>query len=120
MKGGITDKPMKMASGAAHATVGIAGTGLGAATGVATSGLQKGGRLLKSLGSNPMKRSKSGNGNESNGGKKSFDRRSPSNFNSNNGTPRASVDYDPSVPNTSYAPVQSSSPAVKQADNNSS
>lgn len=125
VKGGIADKPMKMASGAAHATVGIAGTGLGAATGVAAGGLQKGGRLLKSLGSNPMRRSKSGNGNESNGAKKSsekksFDRRSPSNFDSNNGTPRASVDYDPSVPNTSYAPVQSGSPAVKQADNNSS
>ncbi|CAI4689726.1 ACH_G0040030.mRNA.1.CDS.1 [Saccharomyces cerevisiae] len=125
VKGGITDKPMKIASGAAHATVGIAGTGIGAATGVATGGLKKGGHLLKSLGGNPMKRSKSSNGNESNGAKKSsekksFDRRSPSNLNSTSVTPRASLDYDPSVPNTSYAPVQSASPAVKPTDNTSS
>ncbi|EJS42515.1 tcb3p [Saccharomyces arboricola H-6] len=125
VKGGIADKPMKMASGAAFATVGMAGSGLGAATGVATGGLKKGGHLLKSLGGNPMRRSKSGNGNESNGAKKSlekksFERKSPSNLNSVNGTPRASLDYDPSVPNTSYAPVQSSSPVVKQADTSSS
>ena len=124
VKGGITDKPMKMASGAALATVGIAGTGIGAATGVATGGLKKGGHLLKSLGGNPMKRSKSSNGNETNGAKKSsekksFDRKPQSNLNSTSATPRASLDYDPSVPNTSYAPVQNGSPAVKQADSNS-
>ncbi|CAI4047638.1 Tcb3p SKDI_13G0660 [Saccharomyces kudriavzevii IFO 1802] len=125
VKGGIADKPMKMASGAAHATVGIAGTGIGAATGVAAGGLKKGGHLLKALGGNPMKRSKSSNGNEPDGpkkssDKKSLDRKSPSNFNGASATPRASLDYDPSVPNTSYAAVQNGSSAVKQVDNNSS
>lgn len=111
-EGGLASMPLKAVGSFANMGANVAGSGLGAATNVAGAGLgaasnvtgaglgglQKGGRFLKGLGGsrkqkNPDLTADSANDNTS--------QKRPLST-----TVRSSLDFDPSVPNTSYASVQ--------------
>ena len=111
-EGGLASMPLKAVGNFANMGASVAGSGLGAATNVAGAGLgaasnvtgaglgglQKGGRFLKGLGGsrkqkNPDLTADSANDNTS--------QKRPLST-----TVRSSLDFDPSVPNTSYASVQ--------------
>ncbi|CDO92223.1 unnamed protein product [Kluyveromyces dobzhanskii CBS 2104] len=109
-EGGLAGKSLKTVAGlGVDAVSGVAQVGAGvtgAGVGVVTGGLSKGGRLLKGLSG---KKSKNGGDAKSS----NEDRKSSSSSLSNFG-------FDPSVPNTSYAPVRPQTAPTVSAKGDSS